>query len=226
MSLAGSHRSTCVFGAERRADSQHQFATALRSFPQLVLAGAVMTKYSITPEDPTKAVKTSGSRLRVHFRNTRETAAAIRGLSLPAAEKYLIAVMEHRRAVPFRVHTGGVGRAAQGKNEKAPGSKVRWPKKSAKFLLDLVKNAAANAEARDIEPENLVITHIQVNRAPKQRRRTYRAHGRIGPYMASPCHIELVLTEKDSAVPRPKERAPRKLHRHEVARRRRALKMA
>lgn len=30
--------------------------------------------------------------------------------------------------------------------------------------------------------------------------RTYRAHGRINAYMSSPCHIELILSERDSAV--------------------------
>jgi large subunit ribosomal protein L17e len=33
-----------------------------------------------------------------------------------------------------------------------------------------------------------------------QRRRTYRAHGRINPYMSSPCHVELILTEKEGPV--------------------------
>ena len=27
----------------------------------------------------------------------------------------------------------------------------------------------------------------------KQRRRTFRAHGRMGAYMCSPCHIEVIL---------------------------------
>lgn len=40
----------------------------------------------------------------------------------------------------------------------------------------------------------------QVNAAPKGRRRTYRAHGRINAYMSNPCHIELILEEKESAV--------------------------
>ncbi len=31
-------------------------------------------------------------------------------------------------------------------------------------------------------------------------RRTYRAHGRINAYMSSPCHIELILEEKEQAV--------------------------
>ena len=55
----------------------------------------------------------------------------------------------------------------------------RWPKKSAEFLLQLLKNAESNADLRGLEVDRLVIEHIQVNHAPCLRRRTYRAHGRI-----------------------------------------------
>lgn len=58
-------------------------------------------------------------------------------------------------------------------------SKARWPEKSASFLLDLLKNAEANADTKGLDTSNLVVKHIQVNQAPKQRRRTYRAHGRV-----------------------------------------------
>ena len=58
-------------------------------------------------------------------------------------------------------------------------SQGRWPEKSAKFLLDLLKNAESNAEVKNLNVPSLVISHAQVNRAPHQRRRTYRAHGRI-----------------------------------------------
>ena len=53
---------------------------------------------------------------------------------------------------------------------------------------------------KGLDVDNLELFHIQVNRAQKQRRRTYRAHGRTNPYMSSPCHIELVLSEKDQKV--------------------------
>ena len=42
-----------------------------------------------------------------------------------------------------------------------------------------------------ISTRNNPTLHSQVNRAAKMRRRTYRAHGRINPYMSSPCHIEV-----------------------------------
>lgn len=58
-------------------------------------------------------------------------------------------------------------------------SKARWPVKSAQFLLDLLKNAEANADTKGLDTGNLIVKHIQVNQAPKGRRRTYRAHGRV-----------------------------------------------
>jgi large subunit ribosomal protein L17e len=60
----------------------------------------------------------------------------------------------------------------------------------------LLRNAESNADYRGLDSDRLVVEHIHVNRAPKMRRRTYRAHGRINPYMSSPCHIELILAEQ------------------------------
>ena len=39
----------------------------------------------------------------------------------------------------------------------------RWPLKSAEFLLQLLKNAESNAEYKGLDPDHLVIEHIQVN---------------------------------------------------------------
>ena len=36
--------------------------------------------------------------------------------------------------------------------------------------------------------------------APAGRRRTYRAHGRIGKYASQPAHIEIILKEKSEGV--------------------------
>ena len=62
---------------------------------------------------------------------------------------------------------------------------------------------------------------MQVNQAQKQRRRTYRAHGRINPYMCSPSHIELILKEKEVAVPA--EKPPPGKAKYQVAARNRRL---
>merc|ERR1712105_114986 len=112
---------------------------------------------------------------------------------------------EKKGIVPFLRYNGGPGRHAQTKNCNASGSQGRWPKKSAEFLLQLLKNAESNAEYKGLDTDHLMIEHIQVNRAPKMRRRTYRAHGRINPFMSSPCHIEVILAEKETVVAKPAE---------------------
>ncbi|CAL9101362.1 unnamed protein product [Musa acuminata var. zebrina] len=145
------------------------------------------------------AAKAMGQDLRVHFKNTRETAHALRKLPLSKAKRYLEDVIAHKQAIPFRRFCGGVGRTAQAKS-RHPNGQGRWPAKSAGFILDLLKNAESNAEVKGLDVDALYISHIQVNQAPKQRRRTYRAHGRINPYMSSPCHIELILSEKEESV--------------------------
>ncbi|KAL0610797.1 60S ribosomal protein L17 [Plecturocebus cupreus] len=135
--------------------------------------------------------------------NTRETAQAIKGMHIRKATKYLKDVTLQKQCVPFRHYNGGVGRCAQAK--QWGWTQGRWPKKSAEFLLHMLKNAESNAELKGLDVDSLVIEHIQVNKAPKMRRRTYRAHGRINPYMSSPCHIEMILTEKEQIVPKPEE---------------------
>ena len=99
-------------------------------------------------------------------------------------------------------------------------SQGRWPVKSAKIVIDLLRNAESNAEFKNLDTDNLVIQHIQCSAAQNGRRRTYRAHGRTGPYMSCPCHIEMVLQEKDEAVEKPKEEAkPQKFTKKQIAKR-------
>merc|ERR1712022_101288 len=125
---------------------------------------------------------------------------AIKGMMLRKAQSYLQHVVEKTEAVPFRRFCGGVGRTSQAKNAGATNGQARWPKKSAQFVLNLLLNAEANAELKSLDIDKLFISHIQVNRAQQQRRRTYRAHGRINPYMSSPCHVEVILSQKETTV--------------------------
>eukprot|EP00013_Stygamoeba_regulata_P020806 CAMPEP_0177645350 /NCGR_PEP_ID=MMETSP0447-20121125/9201_1 /TAXON_ID=0 /ORGANISM="Stygamoeba regulata, Strain BSH-02190019" /LENGTH=190 /DNA_ID=CAMNT_0019147825 /DNA_START=95 /DNA_END=667 /DNA_ORIENTATION=- len=181
----------------------------------------VKSSYSREPENPTKSCKARGSDLRVHYKNTHETARAIRGMTLRRAQKYLEDVLEHKAAIPFRRHTGGIGRKAQAKLYGT--TQVRYPKKSVEAILGLLKNAESNAELKNLDLDALHVTHIQVQQAPKMRRRTYRAHGRINPYMSCPCHVEMILSEKEAAVRKgaePAEKRPKKVSKKKLARQR------
>ena len=77
------------------------------------LALGKMTRYSTDPENPTKSCKARGSYLRVHFKNTRETAQAIKKMHIRKATRYLKDVIDMKQIIPFRRFSGGVGRKAQ-----------------------------------------------------------------------------------------------------------------
>ena len=80
----------------------------------------------------------------------------------------------------------------------------RWPTRSCEVLLDLIRNAQATAELKQLDLNRLYIDHLCAQRAPKLRRRTYRAHGRITPYMTNPSHVELVLRQRPKTVRKPR----------------------
>ncbi|AWU74653.1 uncharacterized protein C5L36_0A12290 [Pichia kudriavzevii] len=157
-----------------------------------------MARYAAVPSNPAKSASARGSYLRVSFKNTRETAQAVSGWKLEKAQKYLDQVLDHERAIPFRRFNGSIGRTGQGKEFGV--TKARWPEKSVKFIQGLLQNAQSNAEAKGLDASKLVISHIQVNQAPKMRRRTFRAHGRINAYQSSPSHIEIIVTEEEENV--------------------------
>jgi large subunit ribosomal protein L17e len=166
-----------------------------------------MVHYSRKPQVSSKAAHAKISDLRCHYKNTYETANVIRGMKLRSAQQYYRQVLAKTRCVPFRHYAGKVGRTAQAKEWGI--TKGRWPRKSVIAILALLKNAEANAIAKGLDPKALNVGHIQVDQAPKMRRRTFRAHGRIGPFMCSPCHVQLFLTEQKKAVPKPTS-APKK----------------
>ncbi|XP_036598979.1 60S ribosomal protein L17-like [Trichosurus vulpecula] len=160
-----------------------------------------MVRYSLDPENPTKSCKSRGSNFWVHSKNMRETAQYIKGMHIRKATKYLKDVTLKKQCIPFHRYNGEVGRCAHAK--QWGWTQGHWPKKSAEFLLHMLKNAESNAELQGLDVYSLVIEHIQVNKALQMRWHTYRVHGQINPYMSSPCHIEMILTEKEQIVLKP-----------------------
>jgi large subunit ribosomal protein L17e len=155
------------------------FSSVLKRWEMLLLFGA----YSQEPDNVAKAAKARGTHLRVHFKHCREIGQAIKGRSIAKARSYLENVLAFKEAIPFTKYTGGIGRHAVAKQYKTPGDKVQWPQKATKTFLDLLRNIESNAEAKGLELDKVMITSVNCNQAPKMRRRTYRAHGRINGTM-------------------------------------------
>ena len=72
-------------------------------------------------------------------------------------------VLELKQCVPFLRFTGHGSRTAQAKEFKA--NQGRWPAKSAKHVLALLKNLQANAESKGLDADKCVISHAATQRA-------------------------------------------------------------
>lgn len=155
---------------------------------------------SKTPDNESKAAKARGTHLRIHFKHTREIGEAIKGLVVSKAKAYLENVLTYKDAIPCTKYTGGIGRHSVAKQHKTPGDKVFWPQKATKTFLDLLTNITSNAETKGMDLDKTIVTHVNCNQAPKMRRRTYRAHGRINAYMSSPAHVEIIAEEKNEEI--------------------------
>ena len=157
----------------------------------------------IKTTDSSKSCSTKGKDLRTHYKNTYQVGKAIKGMLLKKAEQYLKEVLEHKKCIPYTKYDGSMGRTGQAIQFGL--TKGRWPEKSIKIVLGLLKNAAANAEAKKLDVEKLIIKKVIVNQAVKGRRRTYRAHGRINAYLSSNCHVDIVCEELKEKVKKEKK---------------------
>ena len=168
-----------------------------------------MTKYAKKPVLSDKAAHACRRDTPAHFKNTHEAGNAIRGRTIENAKRYLNDVLAHKRCIPIRKHKSHVGRTGQATEFGV--TQGRWFDKSVRFLLELIKNLEANAKAKQLDIKKLVLTHVQVNRAPKGRRRTFRAHGRVTPYLSSPCHIEMFAEEPLTNVQKPEQKPNKRI---------------
>ena len=166
-----------------------------------------MTKGYAREPTSKKSAKAQSTDVRAHFKNTYECAKMLKGKTIKEARDYYNAVLDHQRCVPFTKFNGAIGRTAQAKEFKQ--TQGRWPEKSVKVLLSLLTNLESNASKEQLDLGKLRIGHVQVNRAQRGRRRTYRAHGRITPYQSSPCHIELWAVEEQDNVAKADDKAGR-----------------
>ena len=154
------------------------------------------------------AAKAGADHIRVHYKHCREISNAIKGRSVKQAKEYLQNVLEYKDGIPFTKYTGGIGRHSVAKKYKVCGDKIAWPQKATKVYIGLLTNIEANAEVKGLDIDKCKITHTQANQAPKMRRRTYRAHGRVNAYQSSPAHIQIIAEEQLDEVKKEAEEVP------------------
>ena len=145
--------------------------------------------YSLTPAG--RSSRAMGMELHISPKATREICRSLRGMRVKSAETFLEDVIAMRRAVPFRRYRRNVAH----RHGLVGADAGRYPQKAAKAVLEVLKNAMANAEYKGIESDNLKIYHAGSLKGRTIRGWMPRAMGRATPKNTETVSVELVLTE-------------------------------
>ncbi len=148
-----------------------------------------MQKYSFKI-DPDKTAKAYGYELHCSPKDSMNLAYAIKGMKTVNADKYLNDVIEKKRSLPAVFHK----RKISHQKGIGPGS---FPKKAAKYMLKILKNAENNAEYKGFDIENMKISHISTYRGRIIKGVMPRAQGRATDKNKKTTNIEIILEEVD-----------------------------
>ncbi|MCQ1535512.1 50S ribosomal protein L22 [Methanosarcina sp. KYL-1] len=144
--------------------------------------------YSVNA-DPEVTSKAMGSELHISPKKSREICWKIKGMKAVEARKYLEDVIALKQAVPFKRHSEGAG------HRKGPMAGGRYPVNASKEILKILRNAESNAEYKGLEPSNMYIAHVAINRGRVIHGFIPRARGRATPKNTDTVNIEMILSE-------------------------------
>ena len=152
----------------------------------------IMPKFGYsTKVDDKVSAKALGREVRVSPRHTGEVCRAIKGMNVEKAKNYLEEVISKKRPVPYIRY-----------NKKVPHRKGlqghdagRYPVKAAKVVLEVLKNAEANANYKGMDIGKLKIYHASAQRGLVIPGFIPRAFGRASPSNTPTTNIEIVVKE-------------------------------
>lgn len=135
-----------------------------------------------------KTARAYGHELRTSWKNAINIARAIKGMKVRAAETYLEEVIALKRPVKFTVRNRKVAH----KKGIGPG---RYPKKSAKGTLAVLRNAINNAEYKGLDPDEMRIIHASAYKGRMIPGWMPRAQGRATKKNEETANVEIIIQE-------------------------------
>ncbi|MCD6461225.1 MAG: 50S ribosomal protein L22 [Thermoplasmata archaeon] len=139
--------------------------------------------------DPERTAKAYGRELDISPKKAVEVCRAIRGMRVPEAKEFLEAVIEKRRPVPYYRYRRGTA------NKKGIPVAGGYPQKVARAILKVLESAEANAEHKELDPDEMRIAVIAAHKGRVFENYIPRAHGRATPFNREMTNIEIILEE-------------------------------
>ncbi len=141
-----------------------------------------------TEADPEVTAKAIGRELNISPKASVEVCRDIRGMMVEDAVERLEKIISLEKPVRYHRYNGKVGHR-KGKKFGAG----RYPQKTAKAILDVIRHAQHNAEYKGMDSESMRIVHLSASKGMTVEGYMPRAHGRSSPFNHERVNIEAVL---------------------------------
>ncbi|MFH0868477.1 MAG: 50S ribosomal protein L22 [Candidatus Woesearchaeota archaeon] len=142
------------------------------------------TNYSEKSYNKETMARALGKSLPISFKQSIEICSLIRNKDVNYAKKVLNGAISLTTPIPFRRFNMNMG-------HKKNIMSGRYPKKTSTEILKLIDCVEANAQFKGLNTANLVITHINANKASK-----VTHFGRKRSRDAKRTNVEIVVREK------------------------------
>jgi large subunit ribosomal protein L22 len=134
--------------------------------------------------DPKKTAKSSIKNEKVSHKDAIEICKFIKGMKINNAIKYLTAVIELKKAIPYKrfnkdqAHRKGIGAG-------------KYPKQTSTIIIKLLKNIKNNADNKGLDPDKLKIINAQANKGVVH----YRGARMFGRRYSKSANINIIAEE-------------------------------
>jgi len=145
--------------------------------------------YSWKPQDVQFSAKARVEGVDASFKDLAEVCGNIRGRRVSDAISFLEKAAVGKTAVLFRRRNKRLGH-----RKELGGKKGRYPKKAAKVVLQVLKNALNNAAQKGLTEENLFVEHACANKKFNYPR--LQPKGRRIRHDYTTARVEIVLVER------------------------------
>lgn len=141
-------------------------------------------KYAFQGYNKELHVRSVGRSLPISVKVSVEICNFLRKRPLQEAKRILERVLEEKQAIPYRKFNKDVGHKP---GKMAAG---RYPKKASTEILNVMKNAEANAQMKGFNTNNLQIIHMCAHKGSRPWH-----HGRQRRQLMKRTHVEVVVAE-------------------------------
>ncbi len=146
-----------------------------------------MKGYSVK-EFPEKSAIARGVDLNISLKDSVNIAHYLKGMTLTQARDAIERGIKKEKAVPYFRYLDSVSH----RRGTGPG---RYPVRALKAFGQVLDNAEANAEFKNLDTETLVIVHIAATKGRMIKKYLPKAHGRAAAWFKDLINVEVVLEE-------------------------------